>query len=116
IYYKGGGTKQQAALEPAEKENDYPEPAMFGEIPAYGFFIRHVRGLEMNDVTVTYLKEDARPPFVISDAREVEFRHLRARRGSVAPSFTLKNVEDFSVQESYPLPDVRLSKVQRRQL
>src|SRR5204862_7738 len=50
IYYKGGGSKQQAALEPAEKETDYPEPAMFGEIPAYGFFIRHVRGIEMNDV------------------------------------------------------------------
>ena len=45
IYYKGGGTKQQAALDPPEKETDYPEPTMFGEIPVYGFFVRHVRGL-----------------------------------------------------------------------
>lgn len=29
IYYKGGGTKEQAALEPPEKEKDYPEPVMF---------------------------------------------------------------------------------------
>jgi hypothetical protein len=29
IYYKGGGTKEQAALDPPEKETDYPEPVIF---------------------------------------------------------------------------------------
>src|SRR5204862_2699472 len=82
IYYKGGGTKQQAVLDPPEKENDYPEPAMFGEIPAYGFFIRHVGGLEMNGVNVSYLKDDARAPFIISDTKSVEFRNLKAQRVS----------------------------------
>src|SRR5262249_22481228 len=28
IYYQGGGTKQQAALNPPENERDYPEPVM----------------------------------------------------------------------------------------
>ena len=108
IYYKGGGTKQQAALEPLEKENDYPEPAMFGEIPAYGFFIRHVRGLEMNGVNVSYLKEDARAPFVISDATFVEFRNLKAQRSSGVPAFNLRNVNEFSIRDSFPLDDLRL--------
>src|SRR6266705_6685708 len=74
VYYQGGGTKEQAALEPPEKENDYPEPTMFGRIPAYGFFIRHVRGLEMSDVAVTYLKDDARSAFIFSDAKAVDLR------------------------------------------
>jgi polygalacturonase len=116
VYYKGGGTKQQAALEPPEKENDYPEPAMFGEIPAYGFFIRHVRGLEMSDVEITYLKDDARSPFIISDAKSVDLRHVTAKHALGVPSFILKDVEDFSLQQSYPLTDVRLGKVARRQL
>src|SRR5215813_7828846 len=60
IYYRGGGTKEQAALQPPEKENDYPEPTMFGEIPAYGFFIRHVNGLDMRGVSVSFLKDEAR--------------------------------------------------------
>src|SRR5206468_988420 len=107
IYYKGGGTKQQAALEPAEKENDYPEPSMFGEIPAYGFFIRHVRGLEMNGVNVSYLKDDARAPFIISDAKSVEFRNLKAQHGSGVPDFILKGVNDFSIRDSYPIGDIR---------
>jgi hypothetical protein len=53
VYSKGGGTKEQAALDPPEKEDTYPEPTMFGDLPAYGFFIRHVKGLQMRDVEVS---------------------------------------------------------------
>jgi len=114
IYYKGGGTKQQAALAPPEKETDYPEPSMFGEIPAYGFFIRHVRGLEMSGVNVSYLKDDARAPFMISDAKYVEFRNLKAQRSSGVPAFILKDVNDFLISDSYPIGDVRLATVKQQ--
>lgn len=115
IYYKGGGTKQQAALEPPEKETDYPEPTMFGEIPAYGFFVRHVRGLEMNDVKISYLKDEARAPFVLSDAKSIDLRNITAPHTSGVPSFILNNVEDFSIQHSWPLEDVRIKKVMKQQ-
>src|SRR5712664_3926386 len=42
----GGGTKQMADLQPEEKENTYPEPRMFGTLPAHGFLIRHVKNIE----------------------------------------------------------------------
>jgi hypothetical protein len=73
IYYQGGGTKEQAALQPPEKEADYPEPVMFGEMPAYGFFVRHVRGLTMTDVEVSYLKDDVRPPFLLDGRQRCRF-------------------------------------------
>jgi polygalacturonase len=111
IYYRGGGTKDQAALQPPEKENDYPEPTMFGEIPAYGFFIRHVNGIEMNGVSVSYLKDDLRAPFIVSDAKSVDVRNMKAQHAPDIPSFILKNVEDFSLQQSWPLTDMRLQKV-----
>ena len=41
IQHRGGGTKEQAALTPPEKEAAYPDPAMFGAMPSQGFFIRH---------------------------------------------------------------------------
>ena len=88
---------------------------MFGEIPAYGFFIRHVRGLEMSDVAVTYLKDDARSAFILSDAKEVDLRNIKARHGQGVPSFILKDVKDFSVQQSQPLPDTKLANVKRHQ-
>jgi polygalacturonase len=67
IVYRGGGKKELAAVQPPERETNYPEPSMFGEIPAYGFYIRHARGIEFNNVTVGYLTEELRPPFLLED-------------------------------------------------
>jgi len=83
IYAKGGGTKEQAALEPPEREALYPEPTMFGELPAYGFFIRHVKGLQLRDVEVSYLSPDLRPAFWLNDVTDVEFIHVKAQRQAV---------------------------------
>jgi polygalacturonase len=116
IYYQGGGTLEQAALDPPEKETDYPEPAMFGEIPAYGFFIRHVKGIEMSGVEVSYLKAELRPPFLLSDVRGADFYRVKAQRALDAPTFVLKDVENFSLQQSHPLPDKRLERVKREKL
>lgn len=116
IYYKGGGTKEQAALDPPEKETDYPEPVMFGEMPAYGFFIRHVKGIEMSDVEVSYMKEDLRPAFVLNDVKDADFFRLRAQHAPDVPTFTLANVENFSLQQSAQLPDTRIERVKQRKL
>ena len=106
VYSKGGGTKEQAALDPPEREALYPEPAMFGDLPAYGFFIRHVKGLLMRDVEVSYLSPDLRPAFWLNDVKDVEFIHVKA------PTFVLRDVTNFSVQQSWPLPDQRLERVE----
>ena len=80
IFYQGGGTKEQAALEPPERETNYPEPSMFGELPAYGFFIRHAKGIELNNVEVSYLTEDLRPAFVLLDVTNADFFHVKAQK------------------------------------
>ena len=95
VYAKGGGTKEQAALEPPEREVIYPEPSMFGELPSYGFFIRHTKGLQMRDVEVSYLSPDLRPAFVLNNVSGAEFINVKAQREAGVPAFVLKNVTDF---------------------
>ncbi|HEX6716135.1 MAG TPA: glycosyl hydrolase family 28-related protein [Pyrinomonadaceae bacterium] len=114
VYAKGGGTKEQAALDPLERENIYPEPTMFGELPAYGFFIRHIKGLQMRDVEVSYLSRDLRPAFWLNDVSGVEFIHIKAQREADVPTFILKNVSDFSIQQSSPLSDQRIERIEGR--
>jgi len=96
IYAKGGGTKEQAALDPPERENIYPEPTMFGELPAYGFFIRHIKGLQMRDVEVSYLTPDQRPAFVLNDVAGAEFINVKAQKEPDVPAFVQKNVTNIS--------------------
>lgn len=116
IYSKGGGTKEQAERQPLEMESTYPEPVMFGEIPAYGFFIRHVNGLRFDNVEVSFMKEDLRPAFWLNDVKGAEFFRVRAQRSGDVPRFILNDVEDFSVQQSHPLPDTRHEKMKQGKL
>ena len=115
IYYQGGGTKEQAAVSPAEEEKGYPEPRMFGVIPAYGFYLRHVDGIEMNDVQVGFMKEDLRPAFVLDSVKNAEFFHVKAQRAASVPAFSLKAVDGFEVRLSPGIADTKLQKVDKKE-
>jgi hypothetical protein len=65
---------------------------MFGDLPSYGFFIRHVKGLLMRDVEVSYLSPDLRPAFWLNDVKDVEFIHVKAQ-GSLLPDQRFERVE-----------------------
>jgi polygalacturonase len=108
IYYQGGGTKADADMVPQEMEKAYPEPRMFGVIPAYGFFIRHVKGIELNDVEVSVKAEDQRPAFLLQDVEGVEFNRVKAAHAASVPTFVLKNVTDFALRQSLTMPDTIL--------
>ena len=50
-----------------ERPRAYPEPSMFGLLPASALFARHVRGLTLRNVTVTFTTPDERPPVLLDD-------------------------------------------------
>ena len=109
VYSMGGGTAAQAAVDPPEKADAYPEPTMFGDTPAYGFFIRHAKGLRIDQISLNYIKDDLRPAFVLSDVIDADFSRIKAPRAGDA-TFVLKNVQDFSIHDSYPIADKRVQK------
>ena len=55
-----------------EKEAEYPEATMFGNLPAWGFFFRHVRGISLQNVHLAVETPDARPEILFLDATRVE--------------------------------------------
>lgn len=73
----GGGTKEDAAVAPPEIESVYPDPNRFGPMPAFGFFVRHVKGINVCDVEIRCLREDFRPAFVLSDVEAADFTHVK---------------------------------------
>ena len=111
IYYEGGGTREMAATRPSDRVTDYPEPQNHGVMPAYGFFVRHVNGLEMSDIELTYDKPDARPPFVIEQVKGAEFLNVEAEREADTPAFILRNVEDFRTHRVRGVADAEKEKV-----
>ena len=116
IFYRGGGKPQPADVQMPERETNYPEPSMFGELPAYGFFIRHVQGVEFNDVSVSYFSNERRPPFLLDDVTSARFNHVNGYRATGAPMFMLKNVSDFNMRACGSVPDVHLDKIVQKTL
>lgn len=92
IYYKGGGSGEMAATQVPEWETRYPDPNKFGVIPAYGFFIRHVKNLTLKDVHVSYLQPDERSPFILDDVKTANLQGITAQRKEGVPVLVLKEV------------------------
>ena len=113
IYYRGGGTKEQAAIIPPENETDYPEPDRHGEMPAYGFFIRHVNGLVMNGIDVSFMKEDLRSPFVVHDVKNAEFNFIKAQLAHGVPTFVFKNAEDINIYKCKSVEDKTIDRLEQ---
>ena len=56
----------------------YPEPSNWGILPAYGLYARHVEGLTLNDIKMTYKVEDKRHPMVFDDVEGVVLSEIEA--------------------------------------
>lgn len=114
IHQLGGGTSEMANLQPPEKEDAYPEPRMFGTLPAQGFFIRHVKNIEFGNVEIASEKPDARPAFWLQDVDGADFFRVKTSKG--APAFKLSNVRDFRVFGSRSVKDVTEDKIESKEL
>lgn len=70
----GGGSSGDADIKLPEKEAAYPEMSMFGsKLPAFGLYLRHVRGVSFKNVRTTLATPDARPEKMLVDVEAAEF-------------------------------------------
>lgn len=59
-----------------EDEKGYPEPTVWNNLPAYGFFIRHVRNVTLSDISLGSEITDPRPPVMGMDIERIAIRQL----------------------------------------
>jgi len=98
LEFEGGGTAADAALVPPELDTGYPEPR--ATMPAYGVFARHVRGLEMSNVRVSFENEDRRPPMVCVDVDGLEIDNFKAQLASGVTAARFEQVEGLVLRNS----------------
>ena len=83
IIFPGGGDPNYAhvGLDELDKVPEmpkaYPEFSQHMELPAWGFFIRHVDGLTMRNIKLTALKKDYRAAIVMDDVKNRTISDLK---------------------------------------
>jgi polygalacturonase len=106
----GGGKSEDAKVRPPELENGYPDPGRFGPMPAYGFFLRHMRNVEMSHVEIANTAPDARPAFYLNDLSRADFFAISAPRGAEG-AFALHAVKDLRIGWSRAAVDTNLDSI-----
>jgi len=98
LSYRGGGTVADAAIDPPENEKSYPDPSMFGTVPAYGLYVRHAKNVTLQRVAMSHDAEEHRPPVVLHDVDGVACVDLSARRSADGPWMALRDVRNLTVR------------------
>lgn len=98
ISYPGRGNSgmayrpyHQLHLVPQERAA-YPEYTMFGELPAYGLFVRHVDGLRVKNLMIRCREADFRPALVLDDVSRLNLQQVHLA-GAQRPQLVLQQVE-----------------------
>jgi parallel beta-helix repeat protein len=108
ISYPGGGNRAIAqilldALQSVpERPAKYPEFTMFGELPAWGFYIRHAEGIHFRNVCISFEQADFRPAMVIDDASGLKFIKTVVASASEKPVMALEQVHKASFDIQFP--------------
>lgn len=107
LHQVGGAGAEMAAMQPAENADKYPEPTMFGELPASGMYIRHAKNVELSNVEIATESADARPAFYLDDINGADFFRLKFPQRAPSNQFRLKNVSDFRLFGCHHYPDAK---------
>ena len=102
VAFDGGGERKAVDREIPERADSYPESIMFGMLPAYGFFCRHVRNLVFENITLSLHKADFRHAMVFDDVANLQVDKFRADSPKgAAPLLRLDHVQQALIRHSH---------------
>jgi len=99
IHYPGGGSSAFAKIglneldKVPEMAASYPEFSMFKELPAWGFYVRHAKGISFENVVLVCTKKDYRTAVVLDDVAGATFKSLKVNEpgGTKEPVYSFKS-------------------------
>jgi polygalacturonase len=91
-------------------------PVIPHKMPAHGFYVRHVKGIQFDNIEIRTGKDDLRPAFVLDSVEDADFFRIKVPHTAGAPAFALHNVSDFAVHMCSDVPDTQLKAVDHKTL
>ncbi len=102
MIYTGGGDENIAHLSVEsmakipEQVAEYPEFSMFGELPVWGFYARHVVGLNLKNITIKAKNKDYRPAVAFDDVSGLKTSNVKIVEPAKKQQVILRNISGES--------------------
>ncbi len=104
ITFPGGGSRAEAERRNIpEMPDEYPEYHMFGVLPAYGIYARHVRDVALQNVRFDLADPDLRPAILFEDAEGLEIAGFQAASDPSQPLIRAIDARDAFIHGCRPL-------------
>jgi hypothetical protein len=100
LIFNGGGTNMPVTYVPKELGTNYPEPGRIGIMPAYGLFARHVKNLELANITTSFLTNDFRPAMQFLDVAGLEMDNVKTEVAKGISAMKYEKVSDRVIRNS----------------
>ncbi|NWJ50439.1 MAG: glycoside hydrolase family 28 [Bacteroidetes bacterium] len=121
ITYEGGGSKDIACFPMdsltniTENPAGYPEFSMFGELPVWGFYVRHVKGLTMKNIQLSYQKEDFRSACAFDDVQGLNINKMEIPTAKTLPIVVFNNITDLTIEKlQFPVENDKAILIQKK--
>ncbi|MEO7211767.1 glycosyl hydrolase family 28 protein [Mucilaginibacter sp.] len=105
ITYAGGASKDIAEVKTdnlasvTENAAGYPEFTMFGELPAWGFYVRHAKGIIIKNLKLTVAQDDFRPAMVFDNVAGLKMVETAIPSVNRTPAIILNKVTNHSIEK-----------------
>jgi hypothetical protein len=96
---KGGGTRTQSNSSFPELGINYPDPTT-KILPAYGLYARHIKNLQLKDISLDYTLTEFRPSVYCSDVDSVSFVNFNAAAAPNTPLAQFENTKNIYTTNS----------------
>jgi hypothetical protein len=102
VTYEGGGSRDNACFgwdslqRVTENAAGYPEFSMFGELPCWGLYVRHVKGLTLKNVQLNLQQADYRPACIFDDVTGLKADEVGIPFNEQLPVVIFNNVKAFT--------------------
>jgi polygalacturonase len=93
LAFKGSGTEADLTAEVPERSSAYPYPKMYGvNLPAYGLYLRHVRDIVIDGLSLRPPAGEPRPELVADDVHGLQVSRFRTTHpGRSKPQWKIAN-------------------------
>ncbi|CAL1518848.1 glycosyl hydrolase family 28 protein [Chitinophaga sp. MM2321] len=80
-----------------ESENGYPQPTVWGNLPCYGLFVRHVKDIDIINCTLKSEQPDPRPAVIAVDVDNLVVDRLQTDKTNSRKVLIMKEVKKSKV-------------------
>ncbi|HEV2783183.1 MAG TPA: glycoside hydrolase family 28 protein [Actinophytocola sp.] len=106
VFFAEPGAREPYAV--PERADAYPEPSMFGILPAWAFYVRHATGVRLDNVDARFEEPDTRPAIVLDDVRDPDLHRVQLSEVDGVPSVVLRGgtavTSETGVAKTFHLP------------